>query len=108
MNWLLFEDKMITLDKFNTILNPIMIYIAIVFIITSTIGFVNYMEFKSTGINILNNKTRKIIKIVFLLFLAVIIIVGLINIIQHYLEELMIFDGYMYIDYKKQIIEIQK
>ena len=24
MNWLLFEDKIIALDKFNTMLNPIM------------------------------------------------------------------------------------
>ena len=106
MNWLSYEDKIIALDKFNTILEPLMIYMVIVLLSTFIICFVNYMEFKSTGINMLNKKIRKIIKLIFLAVLTVIILVGITNSIEHYLHELMKFDGYMYIDYAKEIIEI--
>lgn len=107
MNWLLYEDKIIALDKFNTLIDPIMAFIVILLLILTTILFFNHFEYKSTGKNILSTKTKITIKLLWLLFLIIIVVVGTTNIIEHYLHELMIFDGYMYIDYKKIIIKIQ-
>ena len=50
MNWLSYEDKIIALDKFNTILEPLMIYMVIVLLSTFIICFVNYMEFIANDI----------------------------------------------------------
>ena len=100
MNWLLFEDKMIALDKFNTILDPIMTFVVSLLIILGILSFHDYTE------HVFNSKTIKIINLLLFLVVLTIIIVGLTNIIQHYLEQLMKFDGYMYIDYAKKIIEI--
>ena len=106
MNWLLFEDKIIALDKFNTMLNPIMFFIVIVLLIVIIIGVIDYMEYDSIGEHIFSENTRNIIKTVYVVVLLLIIIVGITNTIEHYLHELMKFDGYMYIDYAKKIIEI--
>ena len=100
MNWLLFEDKMIALDMFNTILDPIMTFVVILLIILGLLSFHDYTE------HVFNIKTINIINILLFLVVLTIIIVGLTNIIQHYLEQLMRFDGYMYINYTKEIIEI--
>ena len=106
MNWLLFEDKMIALDKFNTVLNPIMTFVVILLIILGLLSFHNYTENYIKGEHVFSTKTNNIINLLLLLVVLTIIIVGLTNIIQHYLEQLMKFDGYMYIDYAKKIIEI--
>ena len=108
MNWLLFEDKIIALDKFNTMLNPIMTFVVILLIILSLLSFYDYTENYIKGEHVFRAKTIKIINLLLLVVVLTIVIVGLTNIIQHYLEQMMRFDGYMYINYKKQIIEIQK
>ena len=107
MNWLLFEDKMIALDKFNTILDPIMTFVVILLIILGILSFHDYTENYLKGEHVFNSKTIKIINLLLFLVVLTIIIVGLTNIIQHYLEQLMLFDGYMYINYAKKIIEIR-
>lgn len=106
MNWLLFEDKIIALDKFNTMLDPIMSCIVIVLLILIPLCFFDHMEYKSTGQRTLSIKTSNTIKVVLVLVLTLVIVVGITNIIEHYLHELMLFDGYMYINYAKEIIEI--
>ena len=106
MNWLLFEDKMIALDKFNTILDPIMTFVVILLIILGILSFHDYTENYLKGEHVFNSKTIKIINLLLFLVVLTIIIVGITNTIEHYLHELMKFDGYMYIDYAKKIIEI--
>lgn len=106
MNWLLFEDKIIALDMFNTMLDPIMVFIVVMAIILTLIEIVRYMTYEGTGCRIYSIKTSNIIKVVLLLILTLVIVVGITNIIEHYLHELMKFDGYMYINYAKKIIEI--
>ena len=106
MNWLQFEDKMIALDMFNTILDPIMTFVVILVIILGLLSFHDYTEYYIKGKHVFNTKTNKIINLLLLLLVLTIIIVVSTNIIQHYLEQLMRFDGYMYINYSKEIIEI--
>ena len=106
MNWLLFEDKMIALDKFNTILDPIMTLVVILLIILCLLSFHDYTENYLKGEHVFSTKTNNIINLLLFLSVLTIIIVLSTNIIQHYLEQLMRFDGYMYINYSKEIIEI--
>ena len=106
MNWLLFEDKMIALDMFNTMLNPIMLFVVILLLILGLLSFHDYTENYLKGKHVFSTKTIKIINLLLFLVVLTIIIVGLTNIIQHYLEQLMRFDGYIYINYSKEIIEI--
>lgn len=106
MNWLLFEDKMIALDMFNTMLNPIMTFVVILLLILVALSIHVYTENCLKGEQVFSTKIIKIINLLLLLVVLTIIIVGLTNILQHYLEQLMRFDGYMYLNYSKEIIEI--
>lgn len=107
MKWLLFEDTLVSIDRFNTILDPIMVYIVILLLILTLLWLFDYTEYKDIGSKLFSTRTSNIIKVLLLLSLMLIIIVGITNAIQHYAEELMLFDGYMYIDYKKEIIKMQ-
>lgn len=49
MNWLLFEDKIIALDMFNTMLDPIMTFVVAIAIVLTPLWFFDHMEYKSTG-----------------------------------------------------------
>ena len=106
MNWLLYEDKIIALDMFNTMLDPIMTFVVISLIILGLSSFYDYTEYYITAKHVFKTKTNKIINFLLLLLVLTIIIVVSTNIIQYYLEQLMRFDGYMYLNYSKEIIEI--
>lgn len=82
-------------------------YFVIVLLISTLVWIFNHMEYKTKGWRILSSKTLNTIKVVLVLVLILVIIVGITNAVEHYIHELMLFDGYMYIDYKKEIIKMQ-